>query len=139
MNSFIKTMNNLLGIYEKALPSDISWRERFKLAKDANFDFIEMSVDKNRLNKLEYTDKEINELKSLSQEFAMPFKTMTLSANRYWPIGDKEKREEGINLIKKAIVLAKKLDIEIIQLTAYDVYQKESNDETKRLYKEGLL
>ena len=139
MNSFIKTMNNLLGIYEKALPSDISWRERFKLAKDANFDFIEMSVDKNRLNKLDYTDEEINELKSLSQEFAMPFKTMTLSANRYWPIGDKEKREEGINLIKKAIVLAKKLDIEIIQLTAYDVYQKESNDETKNLYKEGLL
>ncbi len=139
MNSFIKTMNNLLGIYEKALPSDISWRERFKLAKDANFDFIEMSVDKNRLNKLDYTEKEINELKKLSQEFAMPFKTMTLSANRYWPIGDKEKREEGINLIKKAIVLAKKLDIEIIQLTAYDVYQKESNDETKNLYKEGLL
>ncbi len=132
-------MNNLLGIYEKALPSDISWRERFKLAKEANFDFIEISVDKNRLNKLDYTDKEIEELKNLCQEFKMPFKTMTLSANRYWPIGDKEKRIEGINLIKKAIVLAKKLDIEIIQLTAYDVYQKESNDKTKELYKEGLL
>lgn len=69
----------------------------------------------------------------------MPFQTMTLSANRYYPIGDIEKREFGINLIKKAIVLANKLNVKVIQLTAYDVYGKESSEETKRLYKEGLI
>lgn len=132
-------MDNLLGIYEKALPFDISWRERFKLAKNANFDFIELSVDKNRLNKLDYSDKEIADLLSLAKEFKMPFQTMTLSANRYYPIGDIEKRNYGINLIKKAIILASKLNIKVIQLTAYDVYNKPSNDETKKLYKEGLL
>ena len=132
-------MNNLLGIYEKALPTNISWEERFKLAKNSNFDFIELSIDKNRLNKLDYSDEEIQELLSLTKKYNMPFQTMTLSANRYYPIGDIEKREFGINLIKKAIILANKLNIKVIQLTAYDVYEKESSEETKRLYKEGLL
>lgn len=139
MNSIYLIMNNLLGIYEKALPTNISWEERFKLAKNANFDFIELSIDKNRLNKLDYSDEEIQELLSLTKKYNMPFQTMTLSANRYYPIGDIEKREFGINLIKRAIILAKKLNIKVIQLTAYDVYGKESTEETKRLYKEGLL
>lgn len=139
MNSIYLIMNNLLGIYEKALPTNISWEERFKLAKNANFDFIELSIDKNRLNKLDYSDEEIQELLSLTKKYNMPFQTMTLSANRYYPIGDIEKREFGINLIKKAIVLANKLNVKVIQLTAHDVYGKESSEETKRLYKEGLL
>ena len=132
-------MNNKLGIYEKALPSDISWEERFKIAKDNNFDFIELSVDINRLDKLDYTDKQINELLLLSNKYQMPFITLTLSANRYYPIGDKELREKGIELIKKAIILSHKLNIKIIQLTAYDVYQKESTNETKQLYKDAII
>ena len=139
MNSIYLDMNNLLGIYEKALPSDISWEERFELAKEANFDFIEISVDKNRLNKLDYSDEEISHLLNLANKYNMPFQTMTLSANRYFPIGDKYKREYGISLIKKAIVLASKLNIKVIQLTAYDVYEKPSTDETKQLYKEGII
>lgn len=131
-------MKNLLGIYEKALPN-ISWQDKFKLVKNANFDFIEVSVDKNRLNKLAYTDKEISDLLSLCDKYAMPFHTLTLSANRYYPIGDKDKRLEGIDIIKKAIILAKKLNINLIQLTAYDVYQKESTTETKELFKQAIL
>lgn len=125
MNSIYLIMNNLLGIYEKALPANISWEERFKLAKNANFDFVELSIDKNRLNKLDYSNEEIEELLSLTKKYNMPFQTMTLSANRYYPIGDIEKREFGINLIKRAIVLANKLNVKVIQLTAYDVYEKE--------------
>ena len=34
-----------LGIYEKALPKDLSWPERLVLAKSCGFDFVEMSVD----------------------------------------------------------------------------------------------
>ncbi|MDO4500587.1 MAG: L-ribulose-5-phosphate 3-epimerase [Erysipelotrichaceae bacterium] len=132
-------MKNLLGIYEKALPIEVSWRERFELAKKAGFDFIEVSVDKSRLNKLDWTDEEIKEMLDLAEEFGMPYHTLTLSANRYWPIGDNKLRDEGIKLIKKAIVLAKKMNIEIIQLAAYDVYGKESTEESARLYKEALL
>lgn len=132
-------MNNLLGIYEKAFPKDISWEDKFNKAKEAGFDFIELSIDKDRLNKLDYSDADIEELLSLCKKYNMPFRTLVLSAIRYFPLGDKEYRNKGIEIIKKAIILAKKLKIEIIQLCPYDVYQKESNDETKRLFKEAIL
>ena len=35
----------MLGIYEKALPKDISWLERLTLAKKLGFDFVEMLLD----------------------------------------------------------------------------------------------
>ena len=130
-------MNNLLGIYEKALP-DLSWDERYAMAHEAGYDFIELSIDRNRLNKLDWNDDQIKEVRDCAKKYDMSLETMTLSANRYYPIGDPEKREEGILLIKKAIVLAKKLGIKLIQLTAYDVYQKKSTDLTKDLYEQAI-
>ena len=38
-------MNNPIGIYEKALPKDMNWAERFAAAKAAGYDFLEISVD----------------------------------------------------------------------------------------------
>ncbi len=32
-----------LGIYEKALPRDISWEKRLELAKELGFNFVELS------------------------------------------------------------------------------------------------
>ena len=130
-------MHNLLGIYEKALPG-LSWEERYTLAENAGYDFIELSIDKKRLNKLDYTDHQIQEVIDAAARHHMAIETMTLSANRYYPIGDKELRNEGISIIKKAIVLAKKLGVKLIQLTAYDVYQKPSTSETRKLYEEGI-
>lgn len=34
-----------IGIYEKALPKNITWQERLSLAKACGFEFIEMSID----------------------------------------------------------------------------------------------
>jgi len=130
-------MDNLLGIYEKALP-DFSWEEKYKLAYLAGFDFIELSIDKNRLNKLDYTDKQIKEVIDNADKYNMTLETMTLSANRYYPIGDINLRKQGIEIIKKAIVLASKLGIKLIQLTAYDVYQKPSTIQSKQLYEDAI-
>jgi hexulose-6-phosphate isomerase len=46
-----------LGIYEKALPKDLSWPERLVLAKSCGFDFVEMSVDETdeRLSRLDWS------------------------------------------------------------------------------------
>lgn len=130
-------MDNLLGIYEKALPP-LSWDERFALAKEAGYDFIEISIDINRMDKLDYTDQQISEVRDCAGRYGMTLETMTLSANRYYPIGDKQKREQGLEIIKKAIILASKLGIRLIQLTAYDVYQKESTEASRLLYEEGI-
>ncbi len=97
-------MNNLLGIYEKALP-DLSWEERYDLSKKAGYDFIELSIDRNRLEKLDYTDAQIAHIVNCAASRDMSLETMTLSANRYYPIGDLEKRKEGIEIIKRAILL----------------------------------
>lgn len=130
-------MNNLLGIYEKALP-DLTWDERYKAASEAGYDFIELSIDRNRLNKLDYSDADISEIRRCAQKYGMSLETMTVSANRYWPIGDIEKREDGIRIIKKAIVLAKKLGVKILQLTAYDVYGKTSTHRSRQLYEDAI-
>ena len=32
-----------LGLYEKAMPSDLTWREKLLAAKEAGFDFVAVS------------------------------------------------------------------------------------------------
>ena len=46
-----------LGIYEKALPANLTWPERLALAKACGFDFVEMSVDETdvRLERLTWS------------------------------------------------------------------------------------
>ena len=34
-----------LGIYEKALPDSISWEQKLHIAKEAGYDFLEISLD----------------------------------------------------------------------------------------------
>ena len=54
-----------LGIYEKAMPASLTWEERFICAKDAGFDFVEISVDETdeRRARLDWSDEEIYELR----------------------------------------------------------------------------
>ncbi|MEE6030509.1 xylulose 5-phosphate 3-epimerase, partial [Avibacterium paragallinarum] len=44
-----------LGIYEKALPKNLSWQDRLSIAKACGFDFVEMSIDETdeRLSRLD--------------------------------------------------------------------------------------
>ena len=34
-----------LGLYEKAMPKELSWREKLTAAKEAGYDFVEISID----------------------------------------------------------------------------------------------
>ena len=34
-----------IGVYEKAFPVELSWEERLTYAKNAGFDYLEMSID----------------------------------------------------------------------------------------------
>ena len=47
-------MEYRLGIYEKAMPNEYTWRERLEAAKKGGFDFLEISVDESdaRLSRL---------------------------------------------------------------------------------------
>jgi L-ribulose-5-phosphate 3-epimerase len=125
---------NPIGLYEKALPAQLSWEERLSAAKDAGYAFLEMSVDETdaRIGRLKWSRTERSELLHCTQRLNMPILSMCLSGNRRFPIGSEntETRLRGVKLIKDAIDFALNLGIRIIQLAGYDEYANPSNDAT---------
>lgn len=130
-----------LGIYEKAIPLALPWKEKFRLAKEAGFDMIELSVDGRsaRLQRLSWDRQTILELRTLAEQVCMPFKTMALSANRFAPLGDPERYQDGMDIVRRAVLLASQLNIPIIQLAPYDVFQQPSTTQTRNRFVSSLL
>ena len=141
-----KTMTRLqdikLGVYEKAIPLQLSWPEKFRVAKDAGYDFIEVSIDglQPRVDRLRWTDEELREIRHAAENAGMNFYTMALTANRFFPLGDDrdEVRETGKAIVRRAVDIAAFLGIKIIQLAPYDVNGRESNENTMRNFKTSL-
>ena len=59
-----------LGLYEKAMPGTLSWREKLEAARDAGFDFVEISIDETdqKLARLDMSAEERLELVRLMAE-----------------------------------------------------------------------
>ena len=57
-------MTYTLGIYEKSMPGNLSWMEKLSVAKNAGYDFLEMSVDETdeKLARIEWSKQERKEL-----------------------------------------------------------------------------
>lgn len=131
-----------LGIYEKALPKNISWRERLNYAKELGFDFVEISIDETdeRLARLDWTLEEKKEFLNTVLETGVRVPSMCFSGHRRFPLGseNKETREKSLELMRKAIEFATDLGIRNIQMAGYDVYYEPSNANTKKLYIEGM-
>ena len=134
--------NHPLGIYEKALPKDLSWPERLVLAKSCGFDFVEMSVDETdeRLSRLEWTTAQRASLVEAMLETNESIPSMCLSAHRRFPFGSRDEtvRERARDIMTKAIKLARALGIRTIQLAGYDVYYEEHDAGTQQRFAEGL-
>ncbi len=131
-----------LGLYEKSMPAELSWKEKLEAAKSAGFDFLEMSIDETeeKLERLEMTEQERLELIKLTKETGIPIGTMCLSGHRKYPLGshDPEVKKKSMEIMRKAIELASDLGIRIIQLAGYDVYYEESDDETRLYFTDNL-
>lgn len=131
-----------IGLYEKAMPGNLSWSEKMRAAKKAGYDFIEISIDEtdSKLERLEMTRSEREELVGLMHETGIPIRTMCLSGHRRYPIGssDPHTRRRGMDIMEKALELADDLGIRIIQLAGYDVYYEESTDDTRASFLENL-
>lgn len=131
-----------LGIYEKALPKNISWLERLELAKDLGFDFVEMSIDETdeRLARLDWTQEERQQVVQAVQSTGVNIFSICLSGHRRFPFGslDSAKREKALEIMQKAVNLAVDLGIRNIQLAGYDVYYEEKSPLTRELFVENL-
>ena len=131
-----------IGLYEKAMPPTLTWREKLTFAREAGYDFVEISIDEKdeKLARLDWTDQERRELVGTMQEVGLPIRSMCLSGHRKYPLGsaDPAIRARGMEIMEKAIALADDLGVRIIQLAGYDVYYEESTAQTKALFLENL-
>lgn len=132
-----------LGVYEKAIPGTLTWKEKMLASREAGYDFIEISVDETdaKLARLDWTAAQRRELVSLMQETGVPVRSMCLSGHRKYPLGhpDAAMRARSMEIMEKAIDLSDDLGIRIIQLAGYDVYYEEGTEETRAFFLENLI
>ncbi len=131
-----------LGLYEKSMPSNLTWREKLQTAKQSGYDFLEISIDETdeKLARLDMTQEERAGLQSIMNGIGMPIRTMCLSGHRRYPLGsnDPDISGRGMEIMEKAVALAEDIGIRIIQLAGYDVYYEESSPQTTERFVENL-
>jgi L-ribulose-5-phosphate 3-epimerase len=135
-------MKNPVGIYEKALPKDLPWAERFKLAREAGYDFLEISIDETpeRMARLDWSMAERLSFFTTSREEGLSVPSMCLSGHRKIPFGsaDPAVRAQAAEFMQKAIRFASDTGIRVIQLAGYDVYYEPTTHASRQRYLEGM-
>ncbi len=132
----------LLGLYEKALPKAMSWEEKFQMAQNAGFDYIEISIDETdeKLDRLNWSKKTRFENLAVAHSYGMEFGSMCLSGHRKYPFGssDAHTRARSLEIMEQALELACDLGVHTIQLAGYDVYYEEGSEYTRQMFLENL-
>ncbi len=131
-----------VGLYEKALPPDLSWEERLEAAGQAGYDYVEISIDESdgRLSRLDWSPSERMALRQSIANTGVRIMTMCLSGHRKYPLGSHspELRQQGLDILHKAIAFAGDIGLRVVQVMGYDVFYEESDDETAAYFVEGL-
>lgn len=135
--------HNPIGIYEKAIPNAFDWETKIKVAKEAGFNFIEISIDESdeRLARLDWAKEDRFFLRNLLHENDFHIRSMCLSGHRRYPFGSKNPgiQKKAYEIMEKAIQFAADLGIRNIQLAGYDVYYEEADEDTKKDFISGLV
>lgn len=133
---------NALGIYEKALPQDLTWEEKFNLVHELGFNFLEFSIDESdeRLARLDWTKEQRAAFRQAMWQTNSRINTMMLSGHRRFPLGsaNPEIREKALVMMQKAIDLAVDLGIRNIQMAGYDVYYEKKTVQSREYFAENL-
>ena len=132
-----------LGLYEKAMPGSLCWYDKLTTAKNAGFDYVEMSVDETdaKLSRLDMPAKERLDLVETMFSTGIPIRTICLSAHRKYSLGstDPAISGKGMEIMRKAIQLADDLGIRMIQVAGYDVYYEESTPATAAGFEVNIM
>jgi predicted hexulose-6-phosphate isomerase len=124
------------------MPGNLPLAEKIAAAGEAGYDFMELSIDETdeKLARLDWTNAEICALRRIAEETGIPFFSICLSGHRRFPLGDPDKtaRERGRVIMEKAIVLAARLGMRVIQIAGYDVYYKPGDESTCAYFAENL-
>lgn len=127
-----------IGLYEKAMPDTLSWKEKFLAAKEAGYDFVEISIDASeaKIARVYMSKKERLELVKTMYETGMPLHTMNMSSLTKYSLGNDKPEYEarGMEILKNAIELAADLGVRIVMVPGYDVFYEPSDYETKKRF-----
>ncbi len=131
-----------LGLYEKAMPNALTLKEKLELARHHRYDFLEISIDESdeKLSRLDWNRTQCEEMALACIRSGVPIATMCLSGHRRYPLGSKDPiiSRKSIEIMEKAILLAVKLGVRLIQIAGYDEYYQPSDAQTKRNFEENL-
>ena len=131
-----------LGMYEKAMPDELSWRERLAEAKALGYDYVEMCIDANqeRIDRI-YMDADARfALLTDMHEAQLPIRSMSVSALTKYALGDPDQktRDYAMEILEGSVVLAADLGIRTVMIPGYDIYYGESTLDTKRYFLENI-
>ena len=131
-----------LGLYEKAMPTGLSWEKMLSCTADSGFDTLEISIDEtdHRLSRLQWDASQRKALRQLSADAGVPIKTMCLSGHRKYPFGSRDPaiRARSLEIMEEAVNLAVDIGVRIIQLAGYDVYYEDTDADTVAYFYENL-
>ena len=131
----------LFGVYEKALHRE-PFEDKFEDIIRAGYDSLEFSVDgtDERLARLDWKPDEIDIVRRAAEERNVRILTLCLSAHKRFSMGseDADVRAKAMEILEKALRLASRLGVRMIQYSGFDVYEDElRNEETHKWYMEN--
>lgn len=134
--------NYELGLYEKAMPSSLSWKEKLTEARRAGFDYVEMSIDatEEKIGRINLTKQDRLQLVQEMYEAGIPIRTMCVSALTKFSLGnpDPQKEKRGMEIAYRSIDLASDIGVRVVMIPGYDVYYEPSDETTKNRYLKNL-
>ena len=130
-----------LGLYEKAMP-DVSWEEKLTIAKEAGYDFVEMSIDatEKKISRVYSSPEERRNLAALCREMEMPIGTLNDSSLTKYSLGnpDPKMRARGLEIAEQSIYLAADLGARLVMIPGYDVYYEPHTEETEAMFTDSI-
>jgi predicted hexulose-6-phosphate isomerase len=138
----VKNKKYQLGMYEKSMPSNLTWLEKLECLNECGFDYLEISIDEsdNKQARLNWDEEQKQELKDAMIKTGVRVNSICLSGHRKYPFGasDLEVQKQSLEIMEKAINFAVEFGIRIIQLAGYDVYYEEGNQQTREDFEKNL-
>ena len=118
------------------MPGTLNWKEKLETAKEAGYDFVEISIDatEEKIARLDMTKEERFEIIKAMYEVGIPIRTMCVSALTKYSLGNNKEEycKRGMEILEKSLQLADDLGIRVVMIPGYDVYYEPSTLETKR-------
>jgi len=131
-----------IGLYEKAMPDTLTWREKLECAKACGYDYVEISIDASgeKIDRIHMSTEERRRIVDTMFEAGIPIGSMSVSALTKYALGDLSDavRKKAVGIMERSIELAADLGIRTVMLPGYDIYFGESTAETKQHFIDNI-